>query len=240
METNSNGTRARRKPGESEFCEMHRIDLPKKLYFSDFDSGLFTNNNKIYSFVDEQNTFIEYQKAGWNLCAFKAIFDLKTESELEDAKSLQPFGAVWAQWQVAQRLSCRFFLVSYTGRKKEPPYVFWEVMSGVVRNVGTLEYTENNRREISTNFWVKLGLITKEEAAQHLKVEEGNFEVEAVYLNEKNQYEKRYFNSFPTIKIAEQKYLAGLQTLRASKTNAIMVMRQLKNNMWHLLKSERV
>lgn len=238
---NSNGTRQRRNPGELEFSEMHRLDLPKSAYLTDFDSGVFTANERICSFVEEQNTFIEYAKAGWNVCAFKAIFDLKkaNSSELEDALNLSPFSSVWAQHEAAKRLHCRFFIVSVNGRKKEPPYCFYEVMSDVVRQVGVLEYNETTRRKNATEFWVKLGLISASEAAQHLAAKEGNFEVEAIYLNEKNQFVKRYFSSFPNDKIANDKFKEGLTKLRASKTNALVTLRQLKENLWHLIKSER-
>jgi hypothetical protein len=236
-EVNDNGTRIRRYGGESEWGEMHRLDLPPQNLLTDLDSGIIGNDKKLYSLVDEQNTFIEYQRAGFNLCAFKAIFDLKSKSDLNKALELRPFSSEWTQYQIAQRLNCRFFIV--LTEKKKPPFVFYEIMSGVVRNVGSLEYSKFDRREKATEFWLRLGLINKQEAEQHLRAKEGNYEVEAIYLDSKNQYIKREFGNYLTDKSANKKYEESISEFRQEKVNALVIMRIMKNNLWHMLRNER-
>jgi hypothetical protein len=227
MSLTYNGTRERRLPGESEFSAMHRLDLPRRLYFTDFDSMLFSVDHKIYQAVEETNTFLEYTRP----LQFRAIFDLKGPKELNDALLLAPYGSVWGQYQAAKRLNCRFFIIS--SDKKKPPFTFYEVMSDVVRKVGILDYTTENRRENATAFWLTLGLINEDEAKEHLRPVTGNFEVETIHL-ENGHYKKREWLTFTDIKSADHHF----NTMVSSDANALIAMRVFKNSVWHMVKSE--
>lgn len=163
-----NEVRPRRDGKGGDFGLAHR-ELPPFCGFTDIDLSLTLMGGNLLNGIDqEETTYVEYRTRNTK---FVALFELKQHGsqDLKEALMIVYGSSVWAQYIMAQRLNCRFFIVTVNGKKKSPPHDFYEVFSrgngeNYYKIVGTLDYTTETMKVQINNFWAKLNLITPDEA----------------------------------------------------------------------------
>jgi len=229
----NNEVRPRLNGKGTEFGEAHR-KLPPSICFTDIDSMVGIDNGLLKQLANEDETFVEY-RTPYSGCVFTAVFDLKVSGSprLAEALACKKGGSTWAQFLMSRRLGSRMFIVET--QKGKPPFKFYEVVNeGDCRERGVLDYIDEDRTHKINEFWIKLNLLTAEEATRQLSK---LHEVDVCYLKNGN-YDSRKFARYETFAEADKVYKSTVAKFISEKTSALITLRSMNGVLWSLIKSE--
>jgi hypothetical protein len=146
----------------SEFGDVHRL-LPGNCCMFDIDK--MTGTAIVNLELSRQDIgFIEYKTNFHNKnnkIEFKALFELKFKDSyyVHEAMKVKIGTSTFAQIEMAKKLECRYFFVIATNGMQ--PFTFYEWINDKFVNVGILQYSEYNKKQMINELWKQLGLVNK-------------------------------------------------------------------------------
>jgi hypothetical protein len=161
MKIYKSGSKLRYDGKGSEFGNIHR-ELPKDFGMFDIDNlkGHAIINYDL-TLRNQNEAFIEY-RVNWDnsTIEWKAMFEIKYKKTEHSEQALQcKIGtSTWAQLKLCEQIECRYFVI-YSNNGKQP-FEFYEIYSiNEFEHIGTLNYTNENRKEQIENFWKQIKLF---------------------------------------------------------------------------------